>query len=153
MKKKKVTVKKILSTSTVEKLSDALNKGNMENLKKQMEKLFTFKNVFSMHDDHIIELAECIVDLVETDNVTETAANMEQYARTCMSRYIKKRKELSRKIQWAKTKKNVSKLDLLDLQYELWVYEEGVEYSHFHMYSTLCQIIREMRECGKEDTQ
>ena len=49
-----VTVQKLLSKQTVEKLDTAITKGNMEQLRKQMEKLFTFKNIFNMHDDHLI---------------------------------------------------------------------------------------------------
>ena len=58
-----VTVQKLLSKQTVEKLDTAITKGNMEQLRKQMEKLFTFKNIFNMHDDHLIGLAECIIDI------------------------------------------------------------------------------------------
>lgn len=131
---------KQLTKETVEKLEETLGKENTEPLKKQMEKLFTFKNIYNMHDEHLIELAECIVDLWQCEDKTEWALETEKYLKSMMSRYRLRKKERYHKIQWAKVTKNADELAMLDLAYRLWVYECGFEYSHFQMYNMLYQI-------------
>lgn len=150
MSKETVTVKRLLSKQTVEKLDGALSKGKIEQLKKHMEKLFTFKNIFNMHDDHLIELAECIVDLAEADNRLESARAMEQYAQKRISRYHERKNRLLKENQWTKVAKNIDEVNALDLEYRLWVYESGFEYSKYQMYIMLCNITREIQECEKE---
>ena len=86
MKKQTVKTKELLSPKTAEKLDAALTKGNIEQLKKIMEKLFTFKNIFTMHDDHLIDLAEFIVDLSKAEDRGQCAYEIEQYARRRISR-------------------------------------------------------------------
>lgn len=144
------TLKKLLSKSTVDKLEAALGKGNLEALKKQMEKLFTFKNIFNMHDDHLIELAECIVDIAQADDKVECATATEAYARRRMSRYQDRKKKLQNENHWAKAAKNMSEVEHLDLTYRLWVFESGYEYSKFHMYRILCGITQEVQKQGAQ---
>lgn len=144
-----VTIEKLLSKKTAEKLDEALSKGNIEQLKKHMEKLFTFKNIFNMHDDHIIELAECIVDLAEVENTVEYAKSIEQYARKRIFKYQMRKKQVTNEIQWAKASKNIDKVKMLDLEYRMKVYDSGFEYSKFHMYSMLCRIIQDIKASKK----
>lgn len=148
MSKQKTTVQKFLSKQTIEKLDTALSKGNMELLKKQMEKLFSFKNIFNMHDEHIIELAECLIDLYRADDIVECAREMEQYAMRRISRYQDRKKKVSNEVQWAKASKNNDEVAMLDLTYRMWVYESGFEYSKFHMYTMLCGIVRNIQKEG-----
>lgn len=150
MKKQTITVRELLSKDTVEKLDAALSKGNMEQLKKHMERLFTYKNIYNMHDNHLIELAECIVDLGQSDDLMECAREMEHYAQRRISRYQEHKKRLTAENQWAKATNRKSKVAMLDLQYQLWVYEFGYEYSKFHMYMMLNGIIHNIYE--KEGT-
>lgn len=150
-----ISVEKLLSKQTIEKLDAALTKGNMEQLKKQMERLFSFKNIFNMHDDHIIELAECIVDLASSDNIgdiLEIACDMEKYAKRRILQYQKRKNKLIKEIEWVKVKKNMDEMSMLDLTYRLWVYEFGFEYSKYHMYTMLCRIIHTIQEYKKEGT-
>lgn len=142
-------VKKLLSASTVEKLDKALTKLNMEQLKKQMEKLFTFKNIFNMHDDHLIELAEFIVDLSAEGNRLDYIQGVEQYARRRINKYQKRKAAVVKESQWAIASKNTDKVKMLDLAYQAWVYEEGYKYSEFHMLSMMCSIIQSVREYEK----
>ena len=61
--KQTVTLQKLLSEETIEKLDHAMLKGNMEELKKELKKLFTYKKIFNLHDDHLAELADFIIML------------------------------------------------------------------------------------------
>lgn len=144
-----LTVEQLLSKGTVEKLDKALTKLNMEQLKKQMEKLFTFKNIFNMHDDHLIELAEFIVDLAEEKDRLTYIQGIEQYARKRMDRYQKRKTAVIKENQWAKATKTADKVKVLDLSYQTWVYESGYKYSEFHMLSMMCNIIQSVREYEK----
>lgn len=143
------TLKKLLSKSTVDKLDTALGKGNLESLKKQMEKLFSFKNIFNMHDDHLIELAECIVDIAQADDRVSCAKATEDYARRRMNRYQERKKRLQNENHWAKAAKNINEVEQLDMTYRLWVFESGYEYSKFHMYKILCGITQEVQKQGE----
>lgn len=147
------TVKKLLSKQTVEKLDADLSKRNIEQLKKTMEKLFTFKNIFNMHDDHIIELAECIVDVGRADDRVQCAREIEQYARRRISRYQERKKQVVAKTDWAKVTKTTDKVAMLDVTYQQWVYESGFEYSKFQMYTMICNIMRDVQKYGKEGTK
>lgn len=150
--KQTASVDKLLSKQTVEKLDAALTKGNIDMLKKHMEKLFTFKNIFNMHDDHLVELAECIVDLAQADNRIECGCYMKQYAQNRISRYQKRKKKIIMTNQWEKASKNMDKVHIMDLQYRQWVYESGFEYSKFQMYTMLCNIIQDIEKYEKEGT-
>lgn len=142
-------VTKLLSASTVEKLDKALTKLNMEQLKKQMEKLFTFKNIFNMHDDHLIELAEFIVDLSKEENRLEYICGIEIYARRRIDKYQKRKAAVVKENQWAIASKNPDEVKMLDLSYRAWVYEEGYKYSEFHMLTMLCGIIQSVKDYEK----
>lgn len=134
-------MKKILSKQIVEKLDNALTKGSMEDLRKQMEKLLGYKDIFNLHDQHLTELAECVVDLADADDRLECAAEMERYAKRCISLYRERKRKLIEKSQWAKSRNDHNEPLLLDLAYQIWTYDAGFEYSKFHMYSMLCRII------------
>ena len=109
-----VTVQKLLSKQTVEKLDTAILKGNMEQLRKQMEKLFTFKNIFNMHDDHLIGLAECIIDITRAEDIDEELDMQEQYAHNRIQRYQERRKKIVKTNQWMKAAGNTDKVKKLD---------------------------------------
>lgn len=131
---------KKLTKSVVEKLDEILMKGNMEQLKKKMEKLFTFKNICNLYDDHITELAECITDLWMSDDKVKWVEGTEDYLRLRISRYNRHKQKCFEKVQWAKAAKNVDEVTMMDLKYRLWVYEHGFEFSHFQMYNMLYRI-------------
>lgn len=131
---------KKLTKTIVDKLDEYSMKGNPEQLKKQMEKLFTFKNICNMHDDHIAELAECIIDLWMSEDKADWAKSTENYVRLRVSRYNRHKQEWFNKVQWAKAAKNVDEITMMDLKYKLWVYEHGFEYSHFCMFNMLYRI-------------
>lgn len=135
----------LLSKQTAKKLDEALSKGNMEQLKKHMMRLFGHKNMYNLHDDHITELAECVVDLVEAEDRMACAEGMEEYAKRRISRYQERKEKLVRESQWAKAARNPDRVSMLDLTYRLWVYESGFEYSRYSMYTMLCVIINDIR--------
>ena len=151
MKNQTITTAVLLSQKTVEKLEAALSKGNREKLKKDMEKLFTFKKIFNLHDDHLVELAECIIDLANADDRVEYACFVEKYVKERISRYQKRKKKLSDENQWAQAAKNMDELTMMDLKYQLWVYECGFEYSHFCMYTMLCHITQDIQKSAGDD--
>ncbi len=150
MNRQTATVEKILSKKTVDKLDAEINKGNIEQVRKQLEKLFTFKNIYNMHDDHVNELAECIIDLGRADDRLESACEMEQYIQRLISNYAMRKRNVKRKNEWAAAVKNADEMDILDLEYQKWVYESGFEYSKFHMYSIVSRIIQAVKEQEKE---
>lgn len=145
----KMEVEKLLSEQNVEKLEAALTKSNMEQLRKQMERLFTFKNVFNMHDDHLTDLAEFIIDLSRAEDRNEWADMTEKYVRGRIARYQERKKRVISEVQWAKVTGRADKVEMLDLTYNEWVYEAGYEYSKYQMYLMLCDIIRKVQEYEK----
>ncbi len=148
---KRVMMEKLLSKQTVNKLDAAVTKENTELLRKNMEKLFMFKNIFSIHDDHLMELAEVIIDLAKSDNMIEYAENTEQYVRKKMFHYHERKSRLVSENQYAKAVKNFDKTAMLDLTYQLWVYEEGYRHSEYQMLTIMNDIIQSVLKYGKED--
>ena len=150
MKNEIIIAGKELTEPVVTKLDDALTRGNVTDLKKQMEKLFTFKNICNMHDDHITELAECITDLWASEDKVEWAETTESYLRGRISKYQRRKSEWRHKMTWAKKTDEMDEVEMLDLTYRLWVYEHGFEYSHFQMYSMLHRIARNVLQSEGE---
>lgn len=148
MGKKTETNKNIFTKQTIEKLDITLGKGNVEDLKKQMTKLFMFKNIFNMHDNHLIELAECIVDIYKDDDRVKCAQEMEAYAQRRIFRYKERKKRIEKEKQWADATKCPDAVVMLDLKYRLWVYNSGFEYSRYHMYSMLRRIAKDVQKNG-----
>lgn len=142
-------VNKLLSSQTAEKLNKALEKDNMEQLKKHMEKLFTYKNIFNMHDDHLTELAQFIADLSkEKDRLTYIREN-EGYIRRRMEKCKKAKDDIVKKNQWAGASKMAGREKMLDLSYQAWVYEEGYQHSKLQMLGMMCNIMQAVEECEK----
>lgn len=143
--KQTVTLQKLLSEETIEKLDHAMLKGNMEELKKELKKLFTYKKIFNLHDDHLAELADFIIMLFHTKTAErqKMAHDTETYVRMRIARYQQKKENLMREIQWAKATGNLSDMDILDLNYRFWIYESGYEYSRVCMYRMICRIAQD----------
>lgn len=144
MSERTVILKKLLSKATVDRLEAELAKGNIESLKKQLEKLFTFKKIFNLHDDHLIELAECIVDLSKAEDRMEAARAMKVYIGGRMARYQKRKEKAINEYQWAKAAKNPDKVRMLDLEHRMQVYENGFEHSRFQMYTMVSRIAEDI---------
>lgn len=144
-----IGLEKLLSEQTVDKLEAALAKSNMEQLRKQMEKLFTFKNVFNLHDDHLSDLGEFIIDLSRADDRMEWAETTERYVWGRIARYQERKKKIIAENQWAKVTGRADEVEMLDLTYQAWVYESGFEYSRYQMYTMLLSIIRDIRDYEK----
>lgn len=152
-KKQTKAVTKLLSKQTADKLEKALAKDNLEQLKKQMEALFTFKNIFNLHDDHLIELAEFVIDASEAEDKLEYMKCTQEYIRKRMSRYKEEKAALARKIQWAKVTKETDEIKMLNLSYQLWIYEAGYKYSEYQMLSMMCGIIRSAEEVEEDNSK
>lgn len=135
-----------ISEQAVKALDDALYRNNTEQLKKQMIKLFTFKKIFNMHEDHIAQLAESIIDAYHDDDRLAWAKRTDIYARGQINKYQVRKKKVIAENQWAKAAGNINKVKKLDLTYRLWVYEAGFEYSKYQMYTMLLSIIRDIEE-------
>lgn len=134
-----------MSEDVVEKLNTTLMKGNMEELKKQMTRLFTFKSIFELHDDHIKGLAECVIDAANAHNDGEWedwCRSTEGYARRQICKYQSRRSRLQNEAAWKKKSGNVSEEELLDMQYRVWVFEAGYEHSKYQMYNVICNMVQ-----------
>lgn len=150
MSKKKMAAERLLSKSTVEKLEAAIYKNNMEQLRKLMEKLFTFKNIFNLHDDHLTQLAENIVDIANESDRIAWIRSSENYVRTQINKYQERKKKIVTENQWAKAAGHLDKMEKLDLTYRLWVYDAGFEYSKYQMHTMILGIFREVEEYEKK---
>lgn len=150
MSEKKMAVERLLSERTVNELDAALYKNNMEQLRKQMERLFTFKNTFNMHNDHLIQLAEDIVDIYHAEDRLVFIHEIEDYARMQMNKHQRRKSKVMEENQWAKAAGHLDKVKQLDLTYRLWVYEAGFERSKYQMYTMLLGIIRDIEEYEKK---
>lgn len=150
MSEKKMAAERLLSESTVEKLDAAIYKNNMEQLRKLMEKLFTFKNIFNLHDDHLTQLAENIIDIAHESDRLTWIHNNESYVRTQINKYQERKKKIVAENQWAKAAGHLDKVEKLDLTYRLWVYDAGFEYSRYQMFTMILGIFREVEEYEKK---
>lgn len=140
-----ITMEEILSEEIVEKLNTTLMKGNMEELKKQMVKLFTFKSIFELHDDHIKDLSECVIDAANAHNDgewDEWCKSTEGYARRQISKYQSRKRKIQDEAAWAKKSGVASEEEMLDLTYRVWVFEAGYEHSKFQMYAMMCNMVQ-----------
>lgn len=151
MEKKMIIAGKKLTQSMAKKLDEALTKGNMEQVKKLMEKLFTFKNICNMHDNHIIELGECIIDLWRSEDQIRWAQETEGYIKLRITRYQKKRQDIFHDVEWSKATHNGNKVEMLDKTYQLWVYEQGFEFSRFQMFRMLYRITQNILQHEGKD--
>ena len=150
MSEKKMAAERLLSESTVEKLDAAIYKNNMEQLRKLMEKLFTFKNIFNLHDDHLTQLAENIIDIAHESDRPTWIRNNESYVRTQINKYQERKKKIVAENQWAKAAGHLDKVEKLDLTYRVWVYDAGFEYSRYQMFTMILGIFREVEEYEKK---
>lgn len=150
MSEKKMAAERLLSESTVEKLDAAIYKNNMEQLRKLMEKLFTFKNIFNLHDDHLTQLAENIIDIAHESDRLTWIRNNESYVRTQINKYQERKKKIVAENQWAKAAGHLDKVEKLDLTYRVWVYDAGFEYSRYQMFTMILGIFREVEEYEKK---
>ena len=150
MSEKKMAAERLLSESTVEKLDAAIYKTNMEQLRKLMEKLFTFKNIFNLHDDHLTQLAENIIDIAHESDRLTWIRNNESYVRTQINKYQERKKKIVAENQWAKAAGHLDKVEKLDLTYRVWVYDAGFEYSRYQMFTMILGIFREVEEYEKK---
>lgn len=133
-----------LTEATVVKLEEVLDKDNPEPLKKLMNKLYGYKNMYDMHDDHIIDLAWFIVDLWRSEDRVKWASDQETYIRPRMNGLRDAKRKKRHEKQWAAVTKTANELTALDLAYQLWVYELGYEHSHYQMLMKMHKIVQDI---------
>lgn len=154
--------KKLLSIGTHNKLNELLFKlenvesprevsALQEKLRDYMGKLFTYKNIFEFHNDHLFEMAEILVGLYpEKDNLEDYTYHILVYLNKKISRYkeirFKQQQSLARK---AKERK-VDPDGYLDQKYIAWTYTEGYYYQQAQMYRLLHQYLTDLVEFTKK---
>lgn len=116
-----------------------------EKLKDLIGKLFTYKEVFELHDDHILELAETVVGLYpEREELEDYAFYILQYLGRQQANYEKKRKQYQKELKQKEKEKNIDPDGYLDKKYEAWTYEEGYYRQRNHMYGLLKDSLNDL---------
>lgn len=170
----KASAKKMVSKGThtqlskilyeLERMDDGKNvsaktkDAKMQKLRNIMQKLFTFKEVFELHDDHIIELAEIIAGIYpELFNLEDYTYHILAYLSKRMQEYEKITREYVEKLRWKEMEKDKDPDGYLDLKYLTWTYTTGYHYQTYHTYvimkAALEDLLRFKRDgaiCGKK---
>ena len=154
--------KKLLSIGTHNKLNDLLFKlenvespreisALQEKLRDYMGKLFTYKDIFEFHNDHLFEMAEILVGLYpEKDNLEDYTYHILVYLNKKISRYkeirFERQQALARKAKEQKTDPD----GYLDQKYIAWTYTEGYYYQQAQRYRLLQRYLTDLVEFTKK---
>lgn len=116
-----------------------------EKLRESMEKLFTYKEIFELHSDHILELAETVAGLYpERTDLNGYVYYILKYIDKKIARYENTCIKYKRKLRsWSKVK-DTNPDGYLNLRYEVWTYTEGYYHQQAHMYRLLQRTLKEL---------
>lgn len=116
-----------------------------ENLRDLIGKLFTYKEIFELHDDHILELAETVVGLYpEREDLNGYVYYILIYLEKQIARLEEIRKKREKELKIKEKYQDKDPEGFLDLKYETWTYTEGYYYQKAHMYRLLQHSLKDL---------
>lgn len=123
----------------------------MQKLRNIMQKLFTFKEVFELHDDHIVELAEIIAGIYpELSDLEDYTYHILAYLSKRMREHEKITREYVEKLRWKEMKKDRDPDGYLDLKYLTWTYTTGYHHQTYHTYAIMKVALEDLLRFKKE---
>ena len=133
----------------------------MQKLRTIMEKFFSFREIYDLHDDHVIELAEIIVGLYpELSDLDDYTYHILEYLSKRIHKYERTMHEYKEKLLRKEREKDIDPDGYLDLKYLTWTYTHGYHYQTYHTYIlmkiALEDLMRFKRDgviCSKKNTK
>ena len=133
-----------------EKASEKTKLMKMQRLRGCIQKLFTFNETFELHDSHIIELAEVVVELYpEMSSLEEYAQNILTYTDKQMKKYEQLTAEYVQKLRWKERDKDKDPDGYLDLKYLTWTYTTGYHHQTYHTYELINSMLDDLIKMKK----
>lgn len=115
-------------------------------LRNAVSRLFTYKEIYDLHDDHVAEMAEVVVALyTEQERLTEYIDGVCSYAEKQMAKLDERRLRCGRRLDWERKKQVLPPEKLLDLQYEYWTYTDGYYHGRKRAYKLLVWALRDVK--------
>ena len=145
----KEEARKFVSLSTYNQLNTALYKAEhaktpkdvakmKEKLKTIVGKLFTYKEIFEFHDDHIIEIAETIVGLYpEREDLNGYTFYILEYLKNQIAKYERLKMKYTKELAMKEKMRETDFGGYLDVKYRAWTYTDGYYCQQAHMYRLL----------------
>lgn len=121
-------------------------------LREVIGKLFTYKEIFELHDDHILELAETVVGLYpEREDLDSYLFYILEYLESQILKYEQiKNKYITELSIKTKLRENETDPDgYLNLKYKTWTYTTGYYHQKVHMCRLLAQVLRDLSAYAK----
>lgn len=147
---------KLVSVGTYETLTDLLYKLEhvkspkeivrmQESLRSFCTTLFTHKEIFELHDDHILDLAETIAGLYpEFGNLEDYIYHILGYLEKQISKHEQKSRLYSQKLKKKIKEQGTDPDGYLDLKYKTWTYTDGYYCQQANMYRLLQGTLRDI---------
>ncbi len=113
-------------------------------LRRILERIFTYKEVYALHDDHIVELCEVFAALYpERQNLSEYGYYVLRYTRSQLAKMEETLKKKKQAAEWGR-KTKASPSVQLDLDYAAWVYTHGYYQGRIHAYRLLFYALSDL---------
>lgn len=154
--------KKLMSIGTYNTLTELLYK--LEHVKAPKEivrakesirdfcvKLFTYGEIFELHDDHVIDLAETLAGLYpEREDLEGYAFYILGYLEKQVARQEKLSLQYSQQLRVKAKERDKDPDGYLDLKYKAWTYAEGYYFQQANMYRLLQETLNALLKYDKE---
>lgn len=122
-----------------------------ESLRDFCSKLFTYGEIFELHDDHILDLAETIAGLYpELNDLEGYLYHILGYLGKQISKYEHKCMQYSQKLRRKAKEQETDPDGYLDLKYKTWTYTEGYYCQQAHMYRLLQDTLNSLLKYDRE---
>ncbi len=116
-----------------------------ERIRRVLERIFTFEQIYEFHMEHLLELADVILGLYpERDQLEEYTYCIFPYLQSRLKSYEMKRNAYLDKLSRAKRTMDTESVEYLDLAYRTWVYTDGYECQQAKMYRLLQQTLQDL---------
>ena len=152
----KAQAKRFVSASTHKKISELLYVLEhvkipreaakvKEQLREQVTKLFSFRDIVELHDDQIMELAETIEGIYpERENLSDYVYFILVYLDEQIAKYEKKKEQYAQELIQKHKWKEKYPDQYLNLRYKVWTYTDGYYRQRAQMYGLLRQGLNDL---------
>ena len=114
-------------------------------IKDLLIKLLTYKNIYDLHNDHLIELLETFAELYpESERLSEYALEIRGYLDAQIKKIEINLTQAIHTAERARRTKGTPPLMQLDLDYQVWVYQHGYYRSRKAAYQLILQVLKEL---------
>lgn len=125
-----------------------------ENLREMIEELFTYKEIFDLHSDHILELAETVAGLYpERNDLNDYVYYILDYINKKLTRYEEKKSRYKQDLRQMEKIREIDRDRYLNLRYTVWTYTDGYYCQQAHMYRLLNRTLKELLSRNERGTK